>query len=661
MDETKLYSWFLGPKAENADMFERLILEALRDCVFWRRNFHPEDDIIITEKVKREDAFQDSLALVRQEFLTLLANLKRDVPFYSPRYIGHMLGDQLLPAIAAYFAAMLHNPNNVSLEASPITTRYEMEVARSLARLMGYSGETWGHITSGGTIANFEALWIARNLKFFPIAARDAARALALDELPVKLPSGETINLVIADDNWLPLNIEADEALNLRSRLYAAHARGRTDLPQAEINRQVDQQLAAHSVSAKGIQRFFSDLGAETVAAPLILLPATAHYSMQKIIEALGLGKQQIELIPVNNHFRVDLGALREILLRCASERIPIIALVSVLGSTEEGAIDQIHRMVELQAEMRQRGLAFYHHCDAAWGGYVRTLFFDKRGEPVKTAEEIREVTGSWPPEEIFESFSAVHHADSVTIDPHKLGYVPYPCGAIVFRREEVKDLVTTEAPYIFDDEEKQSRPFIGRHILEGSKPGAAAAACWFAHRVVPLDQSGYGLLIGKSISSAQELCRRLSHELAPELAREGIILRILNQPPDVNVFCYVVNRDGNTSLAEMNRINQAIYDELKFNRESVIQRHNFIISNTSLTCAQYGLVGSQGKACLNEHLAALGIPAEEFDKVGSMKALRSTVMSPWLALSREGNPDYITAFAAVLKQVIRSSVAAED
>src|SRR5215813_9748583 len=60
MGETKLYSWFLGPKAENADLLERLILEALRDCVFWRRNFHPEDDIIITEKCKREDAFQDS-------------------------------------------------------------------------------------------------------------------------------------------------------------------------------------------------------------------------------------------------------------------------------------------------------------------------------------------------------------------------------------------------------------------------------------------------------------------------------------------------------------------------------------------------------------------------------------------------------------------------
>jgi glutamate/tyrosine decarboxylase-like PLP-dependent enzyme len=655
MDETKLYSWFLGPKAENAELLERLILEALRDCVFWRRNFHPEDDILITEKVKREDAFQDSLALVRQEFLTMLANLKRDIPFYSPRYIGHMLGDQLLPAIAAYFAAMLHNPNNVTLEASPITTEYELEVARQLARLMGYEGETWGHITSGGTIANFEALWVARNLKFFPIAARDAARALGLEELPVTLPTGETINLVMADDNWLLVNLDADESLKLRSRLRDAYARRRTDLSQAEIKKQVDQRLADHSISGKGIQRFFSDLGDGAVAAPLALFPATAHYSMQKVVEALGLGKQQIEMIPVDSRFRADVDALGEILQRCVDERRPVLALVSVLGSTEEGAVDQINRLGELQVEMRRQGLTFYHHCDAAWGGYVRTLFFDEQGNPVKTPSAIRELTQMWPSDEVFESYSAIHHADSVTIDPHKLGYIPYPCGAIVFRREGVKELITTEAPYIFDGEERRDRPFIGRHILEGSKPGASAAACWFAHRVVPLNQSGYGLLIGKSIQSTQELCYRLGRELAPELAREGITLRILTQPPDGNIFCFVVNRAGNASLKEMNRINQAIYDELKFNPESVIQRHNFIISSTALTFAQYGLKGSQGRGCLDEHLEALSIPAEQFGEVGSVKALRCTVMSPWLALSRGGNPDFSAAFAAALKQVICS------
>jgi hypothetical protein len=34
-----LRAWFLGPRAENADLFERLITEALRDHIFWRRNY----------------------------------------------------------------------------------------------------------------------------------------------------------------------------------------------------------------------------------------------------------------------------------------------------------------------------------------------------------------------------------------------------------------------------------------------------------------------------------------------------------------------------------------------------------------------------------------------------------------------------------------------
>jgi hypothetical protein len=49
----------------------------------------------------------------------LLARLKADFPFHSPRYAAHMIAEQTLPSIAAYFAAMLYNPNNVSSDAGP--------------------------------------------------------------------------------------------------------------------------------------------------------------------------------------------------------------------------------------------------------------------------------------------------------------------------------------------------------------------------------------------------------------------------------------------------------------------------------------------------------------------------------------------------------------
>ncbi len=134
-------AWFLGPRAENAGLMERLIVEALRDHVFWRRNFHPEDGVVIRESDKRRDGFVDATSVLAQEFTTLLARLKQDLPFFSGRYLGHMLYEQTLAAQVGYFAGMLYNPNNVTAETSPATTVMELEVAAELARMVSYRPE----------------------------------------------------------------------------------------------------------------------------------------------------------------------------------------------------------------------------------------------------------------------------------------------------------------------------------------------------------------------------------------------------------------------------------------------------------------------------------------------------------------------------------------
>ncbi len=83
-----LPAWFLGPRAENAELLERLITEALRDHVFWRRNFHPEDGFTIRETDKRAEGYEEAVATLTQELMGLLAELKRGVPFFSGRYNG---------------------------------------------------------------------------------------------------------------------------------------------------------------------------------------------------------------------------------------------------------------------------------------------------------------------------------------------------------------------------------------------------------------------------------------------------------------------------------------------------------------------------------------------------------------------------------------------
>jgi glutamate/tyrosine decarboxylase-like PLP-dependent enzyme len=649
MDE-RLYSWFLGPKAENADIFERLVLEALRDCVFWRRNFHPGDEIIITEEIRRDASFQESIDLLQQKFLTLLAELKRGVPFYSPRYIGHMLGDQLLPALIGYFAAMLHNHNNVTPEASPVTTEKERKVAEQLAKLVGYKDNAWGHITSGGTVANFEALWVARNLKYFSLGAKEVAKKLELEKIEIASPIGDTKKLAEAD-NWTLLNLDMDQVLEIRAKLIDSCREQNPDLlsNKKEVEKMIDNELANFTISGKGIHQFFTNF--KDVKPGVVLMTATAHYSLVKVTEALGIGKRQIKKIPIDKYFSMDINELEKTLSNCLEEHEPIIALISILGSTEEGAVDYVHKITELQNEFKKKGLTFYHHCDAAWGGYIRSLFYKQDWSEVEIAGDIMGITHSWPSDEIFNSFMFIYNADSVTIDPHKLGYIPYPAGAIVFKNEKVRDLISFDAPYIFHEaEERKEEPYIGRYILEGSKPGAAAVACWLAHEIVPLNQSGYGLIIGKSLQSAQELSLKLAEDLTLKLKKDKIKLRVLTNPPDTNIICFIVNKESNRDLEEMNKLNEAIYNELKFNPNKPIQSHEFMISSTKFEYDVYG-------RSMKEHLQQIGISSDKFRRTGEITILRCTVKSPWLALKRGGEPDYIEEFAFLLENVIKDKV----
>src|SRR3712207_4792382 len=67
-------------------------------------------------------------------------------------------------AVAAYLAAMCVNPNNHALDGGPVTSEMEREAVAQLAAMLGLPGDALGHLTASGTIANLEALWVAREL-----------------------------------------------------------------------------------------------------------------------------------------------------------------------------------------------------------------------------------------------------------------------------------------------------------------------------------------------------------------------------------------------------------------------------------------------------------------------------------------------------------------
>jgi glutamate/tyrosine decarboxylase-like PLP-dependent enzyme len=94
-------------------------------------------------------------------FGMLTDRLTDNYPFFHPRYVGQMLKPPHPVAVLGYVTAMLINPNNHALDGGPATAAMEKDVVARLATMFGF-GEHLGHLTSSGTIANLEALFVAR-------------------------------------------------------------------------------------------------------------------------------------------------------------------------------------------------------------------------------------------------------------------------------------------------------------------------------------------------------------------------------------------------------------------------------------------------------------------------------------------------------------------
>ena len=631
-------AWFLGPRGENAELLERLIVEALRDHVFWRRNYHPEDGFTIREVDKRREGYEESVAVLTQELMGLLAQLKQDVPFFSGRYKGHMVAEQTIAAQVGYFATMLYNPNNIAAEIAPVTTRLELDVAGDLARMIGYDpGTSWGHLTSGGTVANFEALWLSRSVRYLPVAIAGAATELGL-ELPVRTARGAAMSIT-GLPLWDLLNIPGKAALDVWEQLWSSG-------PRAEIHRAV----ATHSLAAIGYQEYSRRLAmdyGDPLPAGVVLVAATAHYSWEKIVRALGIGSNQLVHIPLDRRYRMSPDALWERVRELARRRQPILTCVSVCGTTEESAVDRLDQVLEIRDRAeRELGVTFHVHSDACYGGYAAALTRKADGTR-KSAAEIRSGAGrEWPDPDWVASIAALGQADSVSIDPHKMGYVPYSAGAILVREGRSRHLVATDPPYLAPPDEAcpVTERFLGRYILEGSKPGAAAAAVWLSHKVLPLNEKGYGYLIERTMAGARRLHAGLCvAELAP--------FRIVLLPvPDINIVCYVVSHPSLDSLESLNAFNERVYVQMSLARSDGAPE--YIISRTRLHSPTYD-------GAIDPALAALGVcSVEEWRASGDagLVVLRSTVMDPFLVAPPPA-PDHVAGYIAALRRACTAAL----
>lgn len=631
-DTRSIAGWFAGPKGENAEWFSRVIARVVDDYYAWRRNYFPEDGVTVDSALRRanepfRDAFEDRL-------IELLARLKGDFPFQSPRYAAHMLSEQSLPAIAGYFAAMLYNPNNVSSEAAPVTVRLELEAASLLAAMVGYGPGHWSHLTSGGTVANIEALWVARSVKYLPLLVREVRGALGLGD--GGMSADPRVLLGMSPRNAL----EAYASLAAEATARYAHEAG------TRLARAVGE--ATHNVGERGLASLCAAIGSD----PVLLVPESHHYCFEKAMDVLGMGRRSLVCVGVDETFRMRVDDLTTCLDAVDAQGRHVLAVVAVVGSTEEGAVDPVDQIVALREERERSGKAsFWLHADGAYGGYLRTVTIPARcglGSPVsrvRVGGVEREIPLRLPEHAECSALERLGECDSVTIDPHKLGYVPYPAGAICFRSNLVKPLVRQVAPYLEEAPEdldaERTSDRVGVYILEGSKPGAAAAAVWLSHSLIPLDTHGHGRLIRETIRNACEL-----HSLLERLPTmmDGLSTRCVPLcSPGSNIVCFAFRPEKlGTDLASINKANRAIYERFSMDPGERVYDQSFFVSRTTLSARQYA------PATVKGFLSRLGVSSEEYEREGIF-LLRSVLMNPWYDQAKQRGRYFLSELAESL------------
>ncbi|HIS34205.1 MAG TPA: hypothetical protein IAA79_04695 [Candidatus Avirikenella pullistercoris] len=673
-------AWFLGPKAEHHESWEKMLVYIFRDYVYWRRNYFPDDNVVINSRLVREqELMTDTL---NDELDKILASFKSQNPIYSPRYIAHMVSEQTLPSVVGYFAGLLYNANNISGESSPAGFPLELEVGKIVAKMLGYEAEnSWTHITSGGTVANIEAMWTARTVKYIPLQIQEYCQSEKMD-FRIMTPNG-TVKDIRECDYYTLLHLEPSDAICMVRRLIS-HVIEKYGEEPAVVSARIKafQKESDFNVIERGLYSILRKTGIE----PVLFLSPSAHYSLNKAVNVLGYGHDSLQVVDVDNNFRMDSALLKERLYNCPKDKY-IAAVVGIAGTTEEGAVDPLHKIEEIRRMLnKEENRSFWFHIDSAWGGYIRSLFngYDISGNMEEKVDKCRRIINQplegenvkdliWENDDNnYRAYLAFPFSDSVTIDPHKLGYIPYPAGMVSFKNGIVTELIRQDAPYVFDNQNdvKSDLSFhvedIGSYTLEGSKPGAAAASCYLAHKTIPLELSGHGQIIKSTLISTQKLQRLMREHLAffdyyagkaaannkgqKEHLHYFTFMPIHHS--DTNLICYIMVPmektemgycvDRHYGLKELNQLNQKLYETMSVGNNNThnwkLQDFDFFVSKTRFLDSIYKYDS------ISRMLESIGIDKESYREEG-LFVLRSTVMNPFYELATSRNKDYLEEF----------------
>ncbi len=260
-----------------------------------------------------------------------------------PGYFGLITPTPLPVGILADLLCSALNQNVGTYSVGPGAVALERRTVRWLADLVGFGPQAGGHLTSGGTMANFEGLKLARDWASFNLAQHDGVKG-----------------------TWAA---------------YVSEER---------------------------------------------------HVSIDKAADAVGIGRNNLRILPTDDEFRIDLRALEEAIKNDRQQGISPMCIIGLAGTTNTGAVDNLIGLRKIADQEK-----LWLHIDAAYGGGML-------------------LSQKWPG-----VLKGIELADSVTIDPHKWFFAPLDAGAILVRdKAQLTNSYGIQPAYLRDELDTESSRF---------------------------------------------------------------------------------------------------------------------------------------------------------------------------------------------------------
>jgi aromatic-L-amino-acid/L-tryptophan decarboxylase len=263
------------------------------------------------------------------------------------------------------------------------------------------------------------------------------------------------------------------------------------------------------------------ELGLQSADAPRLVFYGSSetHSWARKGAELLGLGNRAFRRIPVSADYEIDPAALRDAIAADRRAGLLPFCVIGNAGTVNTGATDDLRTLARI---CREEDLWF--HVDGAFGAFAAA------------APSLREIV------------SGMEQADSLAVDLHKWGYLPFEVGCALLRDES-----THRASFATTSSYLDAAP---RGIVAGGLPfaelgmqlsrGFRALKVWMSFKAH--GARALGRLVEQNVSQARYLRDRIA--ATPELE--------LLAPVPLNVVCFrfvVPGADG----ATLNRVNQEI------------------------------------------------------------------------------------------------------